>query len=402
MSLPWLTVVGIGEDGWPGLGNAARLCLEQAHTIYGGPRHLAMLPGSVSAQRQSWAKRMESDFPKIRELGKGTVVLATGDPLCYGVGAKLLREGFRCEEIRFLPAPSAYSLACARLGWSLPEVETHTVHGRPLESLHPHVQPGAKLVVLSWDGRSPQAIAGLLTQRGFGKSRLTVLENMGGERERRFEGNAASWGQPEGVSLNVVAVECVADEKAQVLPRTPGLPDEAFRHDGQLTKREVRAVTLARLMPIPGQLLWDVGAGCGSVAIEWLRTDSRCRAVAIERNLERIALIEQNANQLGVPRLQIVDGEAPEALAELEAPDAVFVGGGLTVPKLLETCWQRLNAGGRLVANAVTLEGEQTLLKWYAANGGDLTRIDLARAEPIGTFQGWCPLRPVTQLVASK
>ena len=402
MNTPWLTVVGIGEDGWPGLGAEARPRLEGAHTIYGGTRHLAMLPASVSAQRTTWAKRMEDDFPKIRELGEGTVVLATGDPLCYGVGAKLLREGFRIKEIRCLPAPSAYSLACARLGWSLPEVETLTVHGRPLETLHPHVQPGAKLVVLSWDDRSPKAIAELLTQRGFGKSRLVVLEHMGGERERRFEGTAASWSHPEGAALNVVAVECVADEAAQVLPRVPGLPDAAFAHDGQLTKREVRALTLARLLPVPGQLLWDVGAGCGSVAIEWLRCDSRCRAIAIERKPGRITLIEQNATQLGVPRLQIVIGEAPEALTDLEAPDAVFIGGGLTTPSLLETCWQSLKPEGRLVANVVTLEGEQLLLKWQAANGGDLTRSDIARAAPIGAFQSWRPLRPVTQLAAVK
>lgn len=400
MNTPWLTVVGIGEDGWPGLGVAARSCLEQARTIYGGPRHLAMLPDAVAAQRETWAQRMGDDFPKIREAGEGTVVLATGDPLCYGVGAKLLREGFGCEEIRFLPAPSAYSLACARLGWSLPEVETLTVHGRPLESLHPHIQPRAKLMVLSWDGRSPKAIAELLVQRGFGASRLTVLENMGGEREQKLAGTAASWNHPEGAALNVVAVECIANENAQVLPCIPGLPDEAFTHDGQLTKREVRALTLAWLQPIPGQLLWDVGAGCGSVAIEWMRSDSRCRALAIERKPERSALIEQNATQLGVPRLQIVAGEAPQSLSGLEAPDAVFLGGGLTTPNLLETCWQQLQPGGRMVANAVTLEGEQVLLKWQAANGGALTRIDIAHAAPIGAFQGWRPLRPVTQLAA--
>ncbi len=402
MNTPWLTVVGIGEDGWPGLGVAARSCLEQARTIYGGPRHLAMLPDAVAAQRETWAQRMGDDFPKIRAAGEGTVVLATGDPLCYGVGAKLLREGFDCEEIRFFPAPSAYSLACARLGWSLPEVETLTVHGRPLEALHPHVQPGAKLVVLSWDGRSPKAIAGLLVQRGFGASRLTVLENMGGEREHRIEGVASNWSCPEGAVLNVVAVECIADENAQVLPRVPGLSDDAFTHDGQLTKREVRTLTLARLLPIPGQLLWDVGAGCGSVAIEWLRSDSRCRATAIERKPERIALIEQNATQLGVPRLQTIKGIAPQALSGLKSPDAVFIGGGLTTPGMLEACWEHLHPGGRLVANAVTLEGEQVLLKWQTANGGDLTRIDIAHAAPIGAFQGWRPLRPVTQLVAMR
>ncbi len=394
---PWLSVIGIGEDGWPGLGLEAQQRLSEAQVVFGSPRHLSLLPDAITPSRYTWSKRMEDDFPRIREFGMGAVVLATGDPLCYGVGAKLLREGFTAEEVRFLPMPSAYSLACARLGWSLPEVELLTVHGRPLETLHPFVQPQVKLLILSWNGTSPQQVADLLTARGFGPSRLTVLEHLGGAQENAFAGVAESWSHPEGASLNVIGVECLPGPQVKLLPRLPGLTDDAFEHDGKLTKREVRAATLAKLMPLPGQRLWDLGAGSGSVAIEWLRSDPRNTAVAVERHPERLTWLERNAVALGVrPRLEILSGSLEDRLPHLPEPDAVFIGGGLSAD-VLSASWEALRPWGRLVANAVTLESEQVLLAWQAEHGGELTRLSLARAEPVGPYQGWRALMPVTQ-----
>ena len=333
--------------------------------------------------------------------------MASGDPLCYGIAAKLLRQ-LPIEEIWIKPALTTFSLMCSRIGWSLPDVETLTIHGRPLEMLHPFVQPGAKLLVLSKGEESPEQAAKLLCARGFGKSIITVLEHLGGRKERQFSGQADSWNRPEGAALNAMAIECIPAKKASVLSRNPGLPDEAFLHDGQLTKSEIRAVALSKLMPVVDHLLWDVGAGCGSVSIEWMRTNPRCQAVAIEKSKSRLKLIEQNSPELGVPMLQIISGSAPEVLADLPAPDAVFIGGGLSSGNLLKICWNALKPGGRLVANAVTLEGEQKLLQWQNENAGksgasgDLTRLSISRAEKIGKFQGWKEMRSVIQLTVIK
>jgi precorrin-6Y C5,15-methyltransferase (decarboxylating) len=321
--------------------------------------------------------------------------------LWYGVGISLLRRIPR-SEIAILPGRSAFTLAAARIGWPLAETDCLTLHGRPLALLHPYIQPDAKLLILSEGATTPAAVAGLLTARGYGPSRLTVLEHLDGPKERRLDGTAEAWTANDVADLNTLAVDCVAAAGAKLLPRTPGLPDDAFRHDGQMTKREVRAATLAALMPVSGQLLWDVGAGCGSVAIEWMRAAPRARALAIERKAERRAMIAENAEALGAPLLQIVAGEAPAVLDGLEAPDAVFVGGGASNDGLLEVCWSALKPGGRLVANVVTLEGEAALLRWQKAHGGDLTRIAVSRAEPVGPFQGWRPMMPVTQYAAVK
>jgi precorrin-6Y C5,15-methyltransferase (decarboxylating) len=257
-------------------------------------------------------------------------------------------------------------------------------------------------LILSEDATTPAAVAALLCARGYGGSRITVLEHLDGARERRLDGTAADWSANDVADLNTLAVDCTAGANAPLLPRSPGLPDEAFRHDGQMTKREVRAATLAALAPVAGQLLWDVGAGCGSIAVEWMRAAPRAQAVAIERQAARRAMIAENAESLGTPLLKIVAGEAPAALAGLDAPDAVFVGGGASNDGLIEACWRALKPGGRLVANAVTLEGEQALLAWQQQHGGALTRFAIARAEPVGPFQGWRPMMPVTQYASIK
>ena len=414
ISKKWLRVIGIGEDGWDDLTTDAQDLLYESEIVLGGERHLKMLPDDWEGKRIVWTSPIREAVsnivswrPKDPASGQKIAIMASGDPLCYGIAAKLLRH-LPIEEIWIKPAISTFSLMCSRVGWSLPDVETLTIHGRPVEMLHPFVQPDAKLLVLSKDEESPKQAAELLSARGFGKSIITVLEHLGGKMERQISRQADSWDQPKGAALNAMAIECIPGRNATILSRIPGLPDEAFLHDGQLTKREIRAVSLSRLMPVVDQVLWDVGAGCGSVAIEWMRTSPRCRAVAIEKSKSRLKLIEQNSQELGVPMLRIVLGSAPEVLADLPAPDAIFIGGGLSSGNLLQTCWNALKPGGRLVANAVTLEGEQKLLQWQNENAGksgasgDLTRLSISRAEKIGKFQGWKEMRSVIQLAVIK
>jgi precorrin-6Y C5,15-methyltransferase (decarboxylating) len=399
----WLSIVGLGEDGLEGLSPVARGLVDRAEVLVGGTRHLAMVPENGAVERMTWASPLRLTIEEIlRRRGRRVVVLATGDPMWYGIGVTLARA-VPPAEMLILPAASAFGLACARLGWPLAEVECLTLHGRPLALLNGVVAPGARLLLLSNDGTTPAEVARALTALGYGPSRLVALEHMGGAKERQVEATAESWAAERVADLNTLAVECVAaGPEAFVRPRVPGLPDEAFIHDGQLTKREIRAATLAALAPLPGQRLWDVGAGCGSVAIEWLRCGRSLRAVAVEREARRAAMIAENAAALGVPQLEIVTGEAPAALADLPAPDAVFIGGGVTAPGLAERCWEVLPRGGRLVANAVTVEGEARLIALRAAIGGTLTRLAVSRAEPVGPFTGWRPLRPVTQLAAAK
>ncbi|MCE3249933.1 MAG: precorrin-6y C5,15-methyltransferase (decarboxylating), CbiE subunit [Geminicoccaceae bacterium] len=398
---PWLAVIGIGDDGPVSLSPAARALLAAGEVVVGGARHLAMVPDHPG-ERICWRSPLEATLEDLAaRRGRRVVVLASGDPMCFGVG-ELLARRFGPDEMRVLPAPSVISLVCARLGWSRAEVEAISLHGRPRGALHRHLVPGARLVVLSHDGETPNQIAALLCTRGFGPSRLFAFEHLGGAAERRIEASAACWRPASLAALNTLAIACEAGPEAPIHASVPGLPDEAFRSDGMLTKREVRAATLARLMPLPGQCLWDVGAGSGAVAIEWLRAIRRGRAVAIERDAGRCALIAENALALGTPELELRQGAAPDCLEGLPAPDAIFVGGGASLPGLLDVCWQALAPGGRLVANVVTLEGEQALLASQARHGGELVRIEVARIDRIGAYHGWRPARPVTQLAALK
>jgi precorrin-6B C5,15-methyltransferase / cobalt-precorrin-6B C5,C15-methyltransferase len=268
--------------------------------------------------------------------------------------------------------------------------------------LRPVVHDGTRVLVLSAGSSTPAEIAAWLTAQGYGPSRMTVFEHLGGERERCVQASADTWHARDVAALNLVAIECRAGREARRLPMTPGLPDDAYLHDGQLTRRDVRALTLARLAPVPGELLWDVGAGCGSIGIEWMRAHPVCRAIAIESHAERQAFIRHNRDVLGVPGLQLVEGRAPDALQGLDTPDAIFIGGGLTVPGVLEICWDRLREGGRLVANAVTVQGEVVLAAWRERHGGTLTRIAVAEAQPLGRFDTWRPALSITMLVAQK
>jgi precorrin-6Y C5,15-methyltransferase (decarboxylating) len=397
---PWLTVVGIGEDGYKGLGRNARHALLQARQVFGGARQLALLPPCIQAEQRQWPSPF-SLSPVLEQRGAPVCVLASGDPMLFGVGASLSKL-VPFDEMRVIPAPSSYSLAAARLGWALQDVVTLSVVARPVAALNAHLQHGLRLLVLSNDGSSPAAIAAQLKERGFGPSPMIVLEHLGGSAERQIEGTAGEWNATDIAALNLVAIECRAQPDTLRLSPLGGLPDEAFRHDGQLTKRDVRAITLARLAPVPGELLWDVGAGCGSIGIEWMRAHPTCRAIAVEADEGRQHLIEFNRDALGVPGLQLIRGRAPDALEGLDQPDAIFIGGGVTREGVLHACWQNLRSGGRLVANAVTLQSEAMLVNWREQYGGELTRIHLAHAKPLGEFDTWRQALPITLLEAIK
>ncbi len=398
----WLSIVGIGEEGLLGVNPVGRSLIDQAEVLIGGERHLAMLPSEDIREKLLWTSPIADSVQEIiRRRGQAVCVLASGDPMCYGIGVTLTRR-IAIAEMTIVPSPSVFSLACSRLGWSLTDVETLSLCGRDPALLNGVVYPEARLLLLSADGRTSATVAKLLTSKGFGDSKMVVLERMGGPKERSISDIASSWNATDIADLNAIAITCISCNPLIPASRVPGLPDTAYHHDGQLTKREVRAMTLSALAPSPGQLLWDVGAGCGSIGIEWMRCDRRCQAVTIERHPTRLQYIADNAIGLGTPDLKIIPGSAPEALTDLPEPDAIFIGGGLTVPGLLETCWQALPVVGRLVANAVTVEGEQKLFEYQGKWGGELTRIAIQRAEPVGKFMGWKTMAPVTQWVVVK
>lgn len=375
-----------------GLAPSTRAVVEAAEVIIGGDRHHSLV--DVGAERIAWPSPFDALVDRLLTLrGRRVVVLATGDPLWYSVGARIGRA-IPSDQIIYHPQLSAFQLAAARMGWSLPDVETLTVHGRAVEQILPFIQPGARLLVLTTGAETPAQIAGILRDRGYGGSAMTVLAAMGGAREARFDGVARDWDHAVP-AFNTLAVDCVAGPDAVVLPRI-GLPDDVFAHDGTMTKQEIRAVTLAKLMPMRGAVLWDIGSGCGSVSVEWMRAAPEALAIGIEPRADRRDLAMQNAVALGVPKLRVESGQAPDALQGLPAPDAVFIGGGLS-EAVLDVAWAALRPLGRMVANAVTLESEAILLRRFAAEGGELTRIATSRAAPVGRLTGWRPAMPVTQ-----
>lgn len=393
----WLSVVGMGDDGWAGLPESHQLMVQTADVLVCGQRHLNLVPGRPDRETILWASPLLSTVEQIQShRGKRVVVLATGDPLDFGIATTLLRY-FDKEELRVFPSPSSLSLACARMGWSRQDVDCVSVHGRPIELLNSFLFPGAKLLVLSQNGSTPRQAADLLTKAGYGLSTMTVLAHLNSDQESQVTETASKWEADNAPDLNVIAIECRTESTRGLLGRVPGLPDEAFISDGQLTKRTIRASTLSRLRPTPGQLLWDVGAGSGSVSIEWMLHHPRCRAIAIEHNDKRLGFLADNMSSLGTPALKVVQGAAPFALEGLEQPDAVFVGGGVRDREIMDFCFKALKSGGRLIANAVTLEAEAVLLSFFAEKGGSLERIALSAADPVGGLHGWRPSMPVTQ-----
>lgn len=393
----WLTLIGIGEDGPEGLGEEAKHLIAAAPAVFGGARHHELADALISGERFAWQSPFEQSVQAIlARRGTPVVVLASGDPFLYGVGATLSRY-VTDDEMHTIPSPSAFSLAAARLGWPLQETACVSLHGRPLDLIRPHLHADRHILALTSDEKGPQALADLLAAHGFAETRLTVLEALGGERERIRSVTASGFDLSDIDPLNVCALEVVAGPGARILPYACGLDDDLFEHDGQITKREIRAVTLSSLSPRHGELLWDIGAGSGSVGIEWMLADPSLRAIAIEQSPERAARIARNAAAFGVPQLSLVEGTAPKALAGLPAPDAIFIGGGGRKAGVMDAAITALKRGGRLVANAVTLEMEAVLLAEYAARGGSLTKIEIARAAPVGGMSGWRPAMPVMQ-----
>jgi precorrin-6Y C5,15-methyltransferase (decarboxylating) len=398
-----IEVVGIGAAGWDSLPAAEQALVLAARRLLGGARHLDLLPDVPGQERLCWPRDLRGELPRLVEghEERPVVVLASGDPLLAGVGSTLV-ELFGTEVVRVHPAVSSVALAAARLGWAAGTYAVVRLRGQDVDLVRRELYDGRRLLVLSRDAGTAAQVAAVLVEEGYGTSTVTVLGDLGAPTESRTDTVARSW-SGRAPDLNIVSVQCVAGEGSAAASLAPGLPDEAFDHDGQLTKRDLRASALAHLLPRPGELLWDVGAGAGGVAIDWLRVDPSLRAVAIERDGVRAGRLLANATRHGVaPELELTVGEAPACLGGLPAPSAVFVGGGLGEPGLLEACWERLRPGGRLVANAVTLAGEAALLAFHARNGGRLVRLALSRAEPLGGEVAWRPALPVTQLAVRK
>lgn len=401
----WLSIVGIGEDGWDGLSNEAKRAVESAELLYGGARQLALVPTSgTCATRIAWPSPMMPTVHQILTEHRGkkrVTVLASGDPMLHGVGVSLTRD-LIASEFRVIPQVSAFSLACARLGWPMAETTLVTLVNQPTKQVIRYLFPGQRLVIFSEDGNTPATVARLLTESGYGSSRMDVFENLGGPSERNTQKLAANWANEECSKLNLIAVLCAPDEGTKPLSLAPGLPDDTFDTDGQLTKREVRAVTLARLAPLPNQTLWDVGAGTGSIGIEWMRLYPSCSCIAFEAREERAVRIRENAAKLGVPNLKVIQGVAPDTFTGLRSPDAIFIGGDVSNDKLFDACWANLLPGGRLVANAVTLQSEACLVSRHQLYGGDLMRMMVSRAEVIGNSYAWRPMMPITQWTVTK
>ena len=398
----WLAILGIGEDGVEGLAAPARALIGEAGLVVGGSRHLALAESLIQGTQLAWPSPIADAFPAIlARRGNRVVVLASGDPYCYGIG-NTLSAVVPPQETLCLPAPSAFSLACARLGWAMQDTATLSFCGRPLAAIAPLLQPGARVLALSADATTPGQLAALLRASGFAPSRLYLLEALGGPRER-IRVLCANADLPTDLSpLNLIGVEVVALPGARIIPLTAGLPDDAFEHDGQITRREVRAATLSALAPRRGELLWDIGAGSGSVSIEWMLRHPSNRAIAIEHRPDRAARVVRNTLSLGVPELRVLTGAAPAVLDGLPAPDAVFIGGGAQNDGVLPTAWAALKPGGRLVANAVTIETETILFQALRDHGGTLTRLSVERLDRIGRMHAFRPAMPVTQWAAVK
>jgi precorrin-6Y C5,15-methyltransferase (decarboxylating) len=395
MTVPWLHIVGFGEGDLPPLPPSA--------TIIAPARAVARLrKAEQGGDLVEWrSMKLDAMLAQIMERrGTPTTLLASGDPLWFGFGATLARH-LAPAEFAVTPHASSFQYAAARMRWPLQNVVTLSAHARPAEIIHPHITPANRILALTTDATTAPHVATLLADRGYGRSVLTVLENLGGPDERHHTAEARAFDLTIG-DFYVLAIECVADPGAPLLPPVPGLPDDIFVTDGQLTKREVRAATIARLAPYPGALLWDVGAGCGSIAIEWMRAARQAQAIAFEREGERLQMIAVNADRLGVPHLRIENGDAPDSLIGMPVPDAVFLGGAVASEPLFHACWTALRPGGRFVANAVTLDGEQALFERHARLGGDLVRIDIAALDTVGGHRAFRPRLPVTQWAATK
>ena len=394
-----LAVVGVGADGWDGLTAATRAVILSAEVVLGGPRQLALLPVAHGQTRHQWPAPLTPALPGLLErlAGRRVVALASGDPMLSGIGTTLVGI-LGADQVSVIPHVSSVTLARSRLGWSAESTVVVSAVGRDVHAVLRELAPGHRVLVLSADQETPATLAALLAARGYGRSRFIVLGDLGSDHETIAETTAEQFAG-DAPRLNIVALQL---NGPLVTGWAAGLPDDAFEHDGQLTKRDLRAAALARLLPAPGQLLWDVGAGAGSVGIEWMRSHPACQAVAVEADAGRAERIARNAKTLGVPALQVIHGTAPHALDDLSAPDAVFIGGGASRSGVLQRCLDALRGGGRIVVHGVTVQTEALLAATYDEHGGELTRIHVEHAAPVGSFTGWTPARAVTQWAFTK
>ena len=393
MANPWLTIVGIGEDGLAGLSEASRNALEKAEAVFGGERHLKL--AGIDGRGKPWPVPFDAACVLARR-GRPTAVLASGDPFWHGAGSSLAAQLPRDEWVAY-PAPSTFSLAASRLGWRLEEVSCIGLHAAPFERLVPLLARGARIICLLRDGKAASELASWLIARGFGASKLWMLSALGGSRERILESRADNYGMESAESPLALAIEA---DGAAGLPRVSGLADDLFRHDGQITKRPVRALAMSALAPRPGERLWDIGAGSGSISVEWAFAGGT--AVAIEAREDRAANIRANAAAFGLAhRIKVVLGSAPATLEGLEKPTAVFIGGGLDAA-MFAALWPLLPEGARIVAHSVTLETEALLSELQHRLGGDLMRIEIAHAAPLGRMRSWEAARAIVQWSAAK
>lgn len=396
---PWLTLLGIGDNGLESLTPSARLLFDRSQHLIAPERVLRVIPEAALLGKTviPWTTRLHETVRALHERrGEAVTILATGDPMHYGIAATLMRSMSR-DEMQIIPHPSGFSLAANHLGWPLQDVDMISLHGRAVSRLQLFIEPGNKIIALTSSGKTVQEAAEILVKRGFENSRMIVLEHLGGDRERIINITANEASSHDFADFNMLTIDCVAGDHATIQPRIAGLPDSAFSHDGQLTKREVRAITLAALAPYPNALLWDIGAGCGSVAIEWMRAARGARAIAFEPIEHRLAMIAENASALGVPGLEVVAGYAPESLPLEGTPDAIFIGGGLSINGVFERAWEALRKGGILVANTVTLEGEALLIQHQKSHGGDLVRLDVSHLAEVGQKRALKPRMSVLQ-----
>ncbi|HHS82574.1 MAG TPA: precorrin-6y C5,15-methyltransferase (decarboxylating) subunit CbiE [Devosia sp.] len=400
----WLHVVGVGEQGVQELPAATRRLLENAQTIFGSPRFLDRIAAREGQDLRPYLSPFSRNLEAIIACRNSpTVVLASGDPNWFGIGATLSRH-VGPDEMRLHPALSSFQLAAALLHWPLEQVRCLSLHGRPVENLARFLAPGARILALTGSARTLGQVRDLLLAANLPETRLSILENLGGEQQVIHEMVAAD-PLPAIGDFYVLAIHCPDRLQADYLARVPGLSDHLFRHDGQLTKRQVRAATLAHLAPFPGALLWDLGAGSGSIGIEWMRAAAGARATCVEINSERCANIRHNAGALGVPALEVVCADSAQWLASRDVstlPDAIFLGASLTDEPLFETCLKALRPGGRLVANAVTVAAQQALLARQARLGGELSSLSVASLGSIGSHRAMKPALPVLQWCLTK
>lgn len=406
----WLTIIGIGEEGETHLSETAKNQLQKASLILGSSRQLNLIPTerSPNATRETWPSPMMPRLDQLRnDRPENTVIIASGDPLCWGIAEHFITH-LKQHELTIIPSVSILTRVAAEMQWPLNQIQSLSLCSQPLENLALYLQPQNKIVLLSATNTDPARVATFLIEKGFSNSEITVLENLGSETQSIYKStaNELAISQP-AAKLNSLAITLIADATTRIISTHPGLPDQCFEHDGQMTKQNMRAITLAHLRPLPAQYLWDIGSGSGSIAIEWLRTGNATKATAIEQNQTRADRAKNNAANLGVPHLDLINGKAPDCLENLPAPDAIFIGGGITTNGLLEKALQSLKPGGRLVANTVTIEGEAKLIESYKSNGGNLTQIAMTNADPIGPsanakFHGWRPQMPITQWVYIK